>query len=329
MDHSVNILNELRAISPEVAAISRQLPYQAPGGYFSTLAAQVLERIRAGEEVLPPALRAARVNPFVVPAGYFENLPLQLLQLAKEEEPASTTLQQAGMNPYTVPAGYFDQLADTILLRAKAADDSLTAQEELSFLSPLLSKLDKKLPFEAPAGYFTELTDNVVSGARAIDFVNEELENLSPVMAGLKDKQVYEAPAGYFEGLPGQLLSRVKKVNVPAKVIVVSFRSKVMRYAAAAALAGAVIMGAWWFTGKSGTSGTDSVVAKVDKLSVTELQDYLEDESVAMPAADLLAANSKPELDASDMGDLLQNVSDDEIQKYLEQNMLTKHTGTN
>lgn len=328
MDHSVNILNELRAISPEVAAISRQLPYQTPAGYFSTLAAQVLERIRAGEEVLPPALRAARLNPFTVPAGYFENLPLQLLRLAKEEEPVSAILQQAGVNPYSVPAGYFDQLADTILMRAKAADDGLTAQEELSVLSPLMSKLDKKLPFEAPAGYFTELTDNVVSGAKAIDFVNEELENLSSVMAGLKDKQVYEAPAGYFEALPGQLLSRVKKAAEPAKVIPMGFRGKVMRYAAAAALVGAIIMGAWWFTGNPGVSGPDSVGAKVDKLSVAELQDYLEDESVAMPA-DLLAVNSKPELDANDVGDLLQNVSDDEIQKYLEQNMLTKNTGTN
>jgi hypothetical protein len=328
MDHSVNILNELRAISPEVAAIGRQLPYQAPDGYFSTLAAQVLERIRAGEEVLPPVLRTARVDVFTVPAGYFENLPLQLLQLAKKEETVSTILPQAGVDLYSVSAGYFDQLANMILMRVKAADDALTAQEELSVLSPLLSKLDKKLPFEAPAGYFTELTDNVVSGARAIDFVNEELENLSPVMAGLKDKQVYEAPAGYFEALPGQLLGRIKKAAEPAKVIAIGFGRKVMRYAAAAALVGAVIMGAWWFTGKSGASGPDSVVAKVDKLSVDELQNYLEDESVAMPA-DLLAVNSKAELDANDVGDLLQNVSDDEIQKYLEQNMLTKHTGTN
>ncbi|AXY77256.1 hypothetical protein D3H65_26175 [Paraflavitalea soli] len=291
MDHSVNILNELRAISPEVAAISRQLPYQAP-------------------------------------AGYFENLPLQLLQLAREEEPLSTVLPKAVVNPYSVPAGYFDQLADTILLRAKAAEEALTAQEELSVLSPLLSRLDKKLPFEAPAGYFAELTDNVVSGAKAIDFVNEELENLSPVMAGLKDKQVYEAPVGYFEALPGQLLSRVKKDAEPAKVVALGFRRKVMRYAAAAALIGAVVTAAWWFTGKPGASGPDIVVAKVDKLSVTELQDYLEDEPVVM-SADLLAINSRPELEANDMGDLLQNVSDDEIQKYLEQNMLTKNTGTN
>ncbi|WP_315820107.1 hypothetical protein [Paraflavitalea speifideaquila] len=108
MDHSVNILNELQAISPEVARINRVLLYQAPPGYFADLAAQVMERIRAGDEA-----------------------------------PALSLLGQAGSNPYSVPAGYFDQLADNLLMRVKSMDSTLTVGEELSLLSPLLSKLDK------------------------------------------------------------------------------------------------------------------------------------------------------------------------------------------
>lgn len=293
MVHSVNILNELQAISPEVARIGRQLPYEVPAGYFEGLAAQVLLRVKAEEEAMP------------------------------------VVLQQACANPYSVPAGYFDELAGSILMRVKA-EQALTAQEELSVLSPLLSKLDKKLLFEAPAGYFAELTENVVSGARAIDFVNEELENLSPVMAGLKDKQVYTVPADYFDGLPGQVLDRVKKAAEPARVVSIGQGRKVMRYAVAAAVIGIVVMAAWWFTGtKSGTVTPDvAVAAKVDKIPEEELQSYLEEGSVVLPA-DLLAANTKPEIEAGDMTDLLQNVSDEEIQKYLEQNMLTRNTGTN
>ena len=293
MVHSVNILNELQAISPEVARIGRQLPYEVPAGYFEGLAAQVLQRVKA------------------------------------EEEPVPAVLQQAAVNPYSVPAGYFDELAGSILMRIKA-EQTLTAQEELSVLSSLLSKLDKKLPFEAPAGYFAKLTENVVAGARAIDFVNEELENLSPVMAGLKDKQVYTVPAGYFEGLPGQVLDMVKKTAEPAKVVSIGQGRKVIRYAMAAAVIGIAVMAAWWFTGtKPGTATPDAVVAaKVDKIPEEELQSYLEEGSVVLPA-DLLAANSKPEIEAGDMSDLLQNVSDEEIQKYLEQNMLTRNTGTN
>jgi hypothetical protein len=293
MDHSVNILNELQAISPAVARIHRELPYQVPPGYFAGLASQVMEKIRAGSG-----------------------------------EPVLSVLGQAKGNPYTVPAGYFDQLPDSLLQRIKASDSALTAEEELSVLSPLLSKLNKKLPFEAPAGYFTELTEHAVSGAKAIDFVNEELENLPSVLAGIRDKQVFEAPAGYFEGLPDQVLNRVKKEGIPAKVVSIHSGRKLMRYASAAAVIGLVVMAAWLFTGKQGTGPQDTVTAKVDKISEEELQSYLENTAVAMPV-DLLASNNRPDLDASDMGDLLQNVSDEEIQKYLEQNLLTKQTGTN
>jgi hypothetical protein len=296
MEHSVNILSELQAISPEVARIGRQLPYEVPAGYFEGLAAQVMQRIREEEAALPPVL------------------------------------QQAGTNPYSVPAGYFDQLAGNILARVKASDNGLTAQEELSMLSPLLSKLDKKMPFQAPAGYFSDLSDNVVSGVQAIDFVNEELENLSPLMTGLKNKQVYEAPAGYFEALPGQVMDRVKKMNEPAKVISIGFGRKLMRYAVAAALIGIVAIGAWWFVGgKPGSGSIDEIglaSKEVDKLSTEELQSYLDEVPVAVPA-DLLAANTKPEIEESDMSDMLQDVSDEEIQKYLDQNLLSKNTGTN
>ncbi|MBO9563099.1 MAG: hypothetical protein J7621_10010 [Niastella sp.] len=295
MEHSVNILSELQAISPEVARIGRQLPYEVPAGYFEALAAQVMQQIREEEAALPPVL------------------------------------QQAGANPYSVPAGYFDQLAGNILARVKASDEGLSAQEELSMLSPLLSKLDKKLPFQAPAGYFSDLSDNVVSGVQAIEFVNEELENLSPLMAGLKDKQVYEVPAGYFDALPEVILDSVKNMHSPAKVVSIGFGRKLMRYAVAAAVIGIVAMGAWWFMGGKPDAGaiTDIVASKeVDKLSTEELQSYLDEVPVAVPA-DLLAANTKPEIEESDMSDLFQNVSDEEIQKYLDQNLLSKNTGTN
>ncbi len=293
MEHSVNILSELQAISPEVALIGRQLPYEVPAGYFEGLAAQVMQRIREDEATLSPVL------------------------------------QQAAVNPYSVPVGYFDQLAGNMLARVKALDGVLTAQEELSMLSPLLSRLDKKLPYEAPAGYFSDLTDNVVSGARAIDFVNEELENLSPLMAGLKDKQVYEVPAGYFEALPGQLADRVKNMHSPVRVVSIGFGRKLMGYAVAAAVIGVVAMAAWWFTGNTGKgAGPGSVVSKVNSIPTEELQSYLEEVPVAVPVA-LLATNTKPEIEVSDMSDLFQNVSDEEIQKYLEQNLLSKNTGTN
>lgn len=339
MEHSVNILNELREISHQVAKVGCGVPYTVPEGYFSGLAEVIMRRIRSGEEVLPPVLRAANANPYTVPAGYFEAFPARVLDAiatdtvgagtGDQENPLVILPKLAGTNPYVVPAGYFDQLADTMLRRVKAADDSLSAAEELSELSPLLSGLNKSMPFEAPAGYFAGLTENVVSGAKAIDFVNKELENLPPVLAGLKHKQVYQAPAGYFEQLPDQVLAQVKTSVKPAKVVSFGAGKKLMRYAMAAMLTGLVATGAWWFTGNSGSQKSDGVVAEVDKMTTEELQSYVDNQSVALPSADLLATNTRPELDAGDMSDLLQNVSDEEIQKYLEQNLVIQQTATN
>lgn len=256
MEHSVNILNELEAISREVAQIGRGLPY-------------------------------------TVPAGYFESLPGQLLEKVKAAEAAATS-----------------------------------PQEELAGLSPLLAGLSRKLPFAAPAGYFSELTEQVVSGAQAIEFVNEELENLSPLMSGLKDKQVYSVPAGYFEGLPAQVLRRAQQA-VPARVVSLGTSRRMMHYAVAAVVAGIIALATWWLVSPAGTGLPDALATNVDKIPEDELQDYLEEQTAAVLPADQLAVNSRPELDDSDMHDLLQHVSDEEIQKYLELNLLTKHTATN
>lgn len=334
MNKSGNILNELQSISPEVARINVELPYEVPAGYFEGLAAQILERIKTEETPLPIVLQRVRVNPFTVPAGYFEQLPELVLQRVKAvEEVMPPVLAGASTNPYSVPAGYFEQLPDMLLKRIKL-EEAATVQDEIAALSPLLSGLNKKMPFHTPEGYFTDLTDNAISGAKAIDFVNEELENLSPIMASLKGKQAYEAPAGYFEQLPGQLLDRVRGAQQqPAKIVSISFTRKVMRYAVAAVLVGIVAMGAWWLIDKPGKGITPSgPIAQVDKPVATpdvskvtddELQSYLEDQT-ALPATDMLAVNTKTDIGANDMKDMLSDVSDEEIQKYLEQNTIVK-----
>ncbi|WP_276480424.1 hypothetical protein [Paraflavitalea pollutisoli] len=291
MKHSVNILNELQEISPQVAELGCSNPYSVPAGYFSTLPDLILSRIRSEEEALPPVL------------------------------------QEAAGPTYSVPAGYFDQLAATILQRVKAEDDGLSAEEELSVLSPLLSGIGKKMPFGAPPGYFAGLEDNVVSGARALDAVNEELENLPAVLVGLQDMPTYQVSAGYFEQLPARVLEQVKPVATPAKVVSFPVR-RFVRYAAAAVVAGVIAVGAWWYAGSSGVAPTD-VANKVEKLSTDELQSYLETQSAPMPASDLLAVHNRPEIESGDLSGLLENVSDEEIQRYLEQNLLTQQTATN
>lgn len=364
MENRNNILKELREISPVVADISRQAPYAVPAGYFEGLANQLLQLVKAdetssvlpkannpfevpqgyfeglannilqrvkGEEVsISPALQQANNNPYEVPQGYFEGLANNILQRVKEEEVSLTpALQQANNNPYQVPQGYFDSLPQTILNRIKAtATDN--ANEELEILSPLLSQLGKKMPFSTPAGYFNEVSEQAVAGAQAIDFVNVELENLSPLMQGLKRIMVYEVPAGYFNQLPGQVMKAIKGEQ-PAKVVTMSFTRRVLRYAAAAVVAGLIVTAGWFYLGNNGKIKPGDLADnfwQLESISDESLQKYLEN-LTPTPAETAVASTSVEELDANDMKDMLADVTDEDLQVYLEKYSTLKNIQTN
>lgn len=362
MENRNNISKELREISPVVADISRQAPYSVPAGYFEGLADQLLQLVKAGnassvlpkaknpfevprgyfegladnilqrvkaEEVsLSPALQQVSNNPYEVPQGYFESLANNILQRVKAEEVSlSPALRQANNNPYTVPKGYFNSLPEIILNRVKATDTD-NANEELEILSPLLSQIGKKMPFSTPAGYFDEVGENAIAGAQAIDFVNIELENLSPLMQGLKRIMVYEVPAGYFDQLPGRVMKAIK-AQQPAKVVSISFTRRVLRYAAAAVVAGLIITAGWFYMGNRNTRPEFDTTAQLDSISDEMLQKYLENQAPTPAETPMAATTAVDELDADDMKDMLADVTDEDLQQYLEKYSTVKNNNTN
>jgi hypothetical protein len=261
-------------------------------------------------EISPVVAQIGTKTPYEVPAGYFEGLAAQVLARVKEE--GSPVLPQQKINPYDVPQGYFDNFAANMLKRVKALEAD-TAKEELEALSPLLSGLSKKSPYSTPDGYFDSLTEHAVAGAKAIEFVNEELENLSPVMSSLKGKNVYEVPAGYFEQLPATMLAKAKQQR--GKVVSVSFPRRVLRYAAAAAVAGLIIAAAWLFLGQNNNS-PDLTLAGIEEVSDEALVDFLDNQTVSPIETTVLAS---ADMDADDLQEMLAYVSDDELIKYASQ----------
>ena len=283
MENRINIMNELGEISPIVAQISPALPYQVPNGYFEGLAEQILARIKA--EALPPVLEAAKENPYSVPQGYFEKLP-------------------------------------ELILNRVRAENALNPQEEIEAISPLLSQLRNKQPFNVPVGYFNDLPENITDGAKAIDVVNEELENLSPLMNGLKQKKAYQVPEAYFDGLPEAILEKAK-AQQGAKVISIGFTRKLMRYAAAAVVVGIMITGALFFFNTRINGSIDPLAEVENKVTNTNLvtdkalQEYVEYQtSVDMTPT---VISNGDDMDESDMKEMLADVTDEEIQAYVEQ----------
>lgn len=231
--------------------------------------------------------------------------------------------------PYEVPAGYFNELPALLLNRVKAADAE-SAMEEIATLSPLLSGLNKQTPFSIPAGYFEELAGNAMAGAKAIEFVQEELENLPPVLSQLKHKAAYEVPAGYFETLPSLLLQKVQaQPSTAAPVISMRPRRKVWGYAVAAVIAGVLAVTAWWMIRPGTDQGNGAVLlANMEKVSDNELQVYVENQVPLLDEA-VASVGNPEEMDANALDEMLADVSDEELQQYLDQYSNIKKTLTN
>jgi hypothetical protein len=294
MENRDIILNELKEISPVVVAIGNQLPYTVPQGYFDGFAVKLMLRIAIEEK--------AGTDP--------------VLNIIKD-------------NVYQVPKGYFESLAGNIMNRIKAQEIE-NPKEELELLSPLLDQIGKKNPFTSPNGYFNEFSDNIVAGVKAIDFVNKELENLSPTMAGLKNKQVYEVPDGYFDTTAAAILEKAKQQQ-PARVISIGFGKKTIQYAAAAVVIGIIAVSTYLISsqpdkiaGAGPKQAWDS--ASVAKIPDHEIENFLNNNTVLL--ADV-ASVTTDDANAGDIKDLLADISDEELQQYLEQQGLTPNSINN
>ncbi len=275
-------------------------------------------------KALVPGLEpVSTVVPYAVPQGYFESFPESMLVLVKAD-PAVSFEKAEQPNPYQIPAGYFEDFAGKMLAKVKALENG-SVGEEMEALSPLLSGLGKKTPYSVPDGYFNELPANLTDGARAIEIVNEELENLSPMMNHLRTVQPYEVPTGYFEDFDQQMLRKVAQPK-GGKLISMGGARKWIRYAAAAAVAGLVFIGAMKIFNQGPANVTGPELAKI---SDTEIIQYLDQQTSDPVAVTNESTGNEVTFTSADMKDMLADVSDEELQKYVDQQVTGESTITN
>ncbi len=205
--------------------------------------------------------------------------------------------------------------------------------DEQDIVSPLLGQIGKKMPFSTPAGYFEELGENAIAGAQAIDFVNDALENGSPLTNGLKRMQVYQVPAGYFWTTARAGIKSNTGTTTSQSGVNELYPPRITVCAAAAVVAGLIVTAGLFYLNNRNTGikggGDEIVVASTDLDSISDdnLENYLENQTPA-PAEAALAANTD-ELTASDMKDMLADVSDEDLQQYIEKYSTVKDIQTN
>lgn len=220
-------------------------------------------------------------------------------------------------SPYQIPAGYFDAFAFQILHLIQAEQAGSTTEtsstEELQTLSPVLASLSNKTPYQVPDSYFKELEQDTLQGISAVDFVQDTINHPSVLSDAALKKMPYEVPQDYFAQLPHALSSKVMRHAAP----VVSGRIHWMRYAAAAALTGLIVLISWFswqaITLPAPTVETTQIDQQVKQLNDQEIEFYAT-QWVALAPNDI--AYEDESLSDQDMKDILADFSDDELAQF-------------
>ncbi len=164
MESTNDILNELKELSPVLAAMEKVNVFTVPEGYFERLSEDIVACIGYEKGI------AATISPAVktedVPQGYFENLAETILAKVKNESAADELRILSPMlysvqneNVFEVPQGYFDDFSDAILAKVKNEN----AVDELRTLSPMLYSIQNENVFDVPQGYFEGLGEEVLN----------------------------------------------------------------------------------------------------------------------------------------------------------------------
>ena len=217
-------------------------------------------------------------------------------------------------NVYSVPEGYFEAFASSVLARIHAENEK-----------PFLSELPKSNPYKVPAGYFDELAENVVKNIRNHpDYLNsqEELETLSPLLSSLKKEPVFSVPENYFENFSVETNHKSAVFSgQPAKVVGM-FGRKMMRYAAAAVITGAIaVTGLIIYKNGNRQPSAEKIMAKMEKDvkkmdDVKQLDNLAEFMDAGLNEKGIATTNTKR---PTDVEDLLKDISVDDLKEFSEE----------
>jgi hypothetical protein len=229
---------------------------------------------------------------------------LKLLNSSLAEGPA--------LHAYQVPEGYFENLHLQVLDRIHKEKNADDPAEELASVSPFLAAIPRINPYSVPQGYF-ESNMEVLPLMYAPE----------PVVFG-KPQPSYSVPDGYFETLPQQLLDRVKEKK-QAKVV--NIGQKWARFAVAAMIAGILTITGIRYFGGTREIPVDSpqwVSQKLKNVSAQASDDFVKSTAVNNSNTASLTRSK-----STDDRRILKDVSDSELDNFLEQLPVDEELGIN
>lgn len=190
--------------------------------------------------------------------------------------------------------------------------------DELKQVAPSLDVLGDSPAYEVPAGYFETFPASLMAAIHAAESkqeVAEELHELSPLLASMPKQSPFTAPDGYFEGLGHEVTIR-RNASQPGRIVTMGRRVKLFkRCLAAAAIAGAISIGAVMLSKSYKDNSLDRQLAQI---SDQEIVDFLQANTDAFDNENIFTNVSLEEAPSV----LPEELSEAEIDSYLEDNLL-------
>lgn len=191
--------------------------------------------------------------------------------------------------------------------------------DELKEVAPSLDALGGPPAYEVPSGYFEAFPARLMAAIHAEEEtqdVGQELSELSPFLATMSRQTPFTVPDGYFEGLSREVIVRKNEIQ-PGRIVTMGRRVKLFkRCLAAAAIAGAISVGAVMLSKSYNENTLDRQLAQI---SDQEIVDYLQSNTDAFDNENIFT-NVSLEEEAPSV--LPEELSEAEIESYLEDNLL-------
>lgn len=171
-------------------------------------------------------------------------------------------------------------------------------------------KEDARMPNRVPEDYFEQFSKKMLERV----LWEEELKIIAPLLLDISRKPVYFVPEGYFQQF---VVEPIQKVTT--KVIKMPVWRKVVSYAAAAAMAGVLIVGAFLYTDNKSPDHFDmttynaiNISAEINKLPEEAIHQYLNNNVIGGAGHEL----NNEQVELTSVG-TAEHIEDEELLNYL------------
>ncbi|MBS1729473.1 MAG: hypothetical protein JSS67_01720 [Bacteroidetes bacterium] len=198
-----------------------------------------------------------------------------------------------------IPSGYFDDFSEMMMF-------SVLKQNTIS---------TGNSPFEMPSGYFDSLPNIILEKIKVANQSEaelnpaDELKDIAPLLATISKENVYSIEPGYFAEKNWDFL--LPKEKSSPKVISLPHWT---HYLVAASVFAIITLGAVFYMGNYQTASLNvhSLAAELKELPDSAISNYLDDTPIYS-----IGVNNQEDQQI-DINSLLYNVSDQQIEQYLD-----------